>query len=56
MTSKEKLHVSCRNRSKNIDLALKVDVEEERSAKLSSTTRTERSLPTKLLVLAFLHE
>jgi hypothetical protein len=46
-TSKEKLRVSCRNRRKNIDLASKVDVEEESSTKLSPATRMERPLPYK---------
>jgi hypothetical protein len=43
--SKEKLRVSCRNQGKNIDLASKVDVEEESSTKPSPATRTERPLP-----------
>jgi hypothetical protein len=43
----------CRNRRKNIDLASKVDVEEESSAKLSPETRTKRPLSYETFRVSF---
>jgi hypothetical protein len=52
--SEEKLRVSCRNRQKNIDLASKINVEKESSAKLSQMKCTEKPLPYEMSIVSLL--